>query len=90
MEKNTLSDLVDFKGIMLQKFETIAVSGTHLIIRYKDKETKCKINSNIDLVKGIVSNLNKLGLFNEEGIGSISILKSLAAFDKDYQSKLKN
>jgi hypothetical protein len=33
---------------------------------------------------------NKLGLFNQDGIGSISILKSFTAFDKEYQAKLKN
>ncbi|MBK6611760.1 MAG: hypothetical protein IPG29_13035 [Sphingobacteriales bacterium] len=49
--KSTIVELVDFKGIMLQKFETLEVNGSNLIIRYKDKEAKCKIKDNVDLVK---------------------------------------
>lgn len=90
MEKITISDIVDFKGIMLQKFETVDVVGNNLVIRYKDKEAKCKIIQNPDLVKTVISSLKKMNLFNEDGIGSISELKSLSAFDKEYQSQLKN
>jgi hypothetical protein len=94
MEKNTLSDLVDFKGLMLQKFDNLEVRENNLIIRYKENEAKCKIIDNLNLVEDIVLNLmnstNKIGLFNQDGTGSISILKSLTAFDKEYQAKLKN
>ena len=90
MEKSTITDLIDFKGIMLQKFEEAEIIGNSLQLRYKDKDAKCKIKSNVDLVKGIVSNLKKLDLFNEDGIGSVSELKSLSAFDKEYQAQLKS
>lgn len=89
MEKITISDLVDFKGIMLQKLDFLNVVGNNLIIRYKDKEAKCKISGNIELVKGIVSNLKKLDLFDDEGIGFVSELKLLSAFDKEYQAQIK-
>lgn len=90
IEKHTISDLVDFKGIMLQKFETVEVVGNNLVIQYKDKEAKCKIIQNPNLVNTVVSSLKKMDLFNDDGIGSISELKSLSAFDKDYQLQLKD
>ncbi len=90
MEKTTIADLVDFKGIMLQKFEKVEVIENTLHLTYKDKEAKCKIKGNIDLLKGIVSNLKNLDLFNEYEVGSVSELKSLSAFDKEYQAQLKN
>ncbi len=90
LEKTSLLDIIDFKGILLQKFQTVDVVGDNLVIRYKDKEAKCKIIQNPDLVKSVVSGIKKMDLFNEEGIGSISELKSLSAFDKDYQTQLKN
>jgi len=90
IEKQTISDLVDFKGVMLQKFETVDVISNNLVIRYKDKEAKCKIIQNPELVKQVVSSLKKFDLFNDNDIGNISELKSLSAFDKEYQSQLKN
>ena len=90
LEQDTLISLIDFKGIMLQKFETAEVVGNNLHLHYKDKEAKCKINGNVDLVKNIVSDLKKFDLLNEDGIGNVSNLKSLSAFDKVYQTKLKN
>lgn len=90
MEKSTIADLVDFKGIMLQKFEKVEVIENTLHLTYKDKEAKCKIKGNIDLLKGIVSNLKNLDLFNEYEVRSVSELKSLSAFDKEYQAQLKN
>lgn len=90
MEKQFFSDIIDFKGILLQKYETAEVIGNTLHLRYKDKEAKCKIKDNVDLVKGMVSNLKSLDLFNEDGIGSVSELKSLSAFDKEYQAQIKN
>mgnify|MGYP001194533899 CR=1 FL=1 len=90
IEKTIFSDLINFKEIMLQKFDSADVIGNILFIRYKDKEAKCKITQNPDLVKTVVSNLKKLDLFNEDGIGSISELKSLSAFDKEYQSQYKS
>jgi hypothetical protein len=90
LEQDTLSSFVDFKGVMLQKFDMVEVVGNNLIIHYKDKEVKCKIKDNPDLVKGIVSTLKKLELFNDDDIGNVSELKSLSAFDKAYQTQLKN
>jgi len=90
IEKDTLVSFIDFKGIMLQKFETVDVVGNNLVIRYKDKEAKCNITQNLDLVKLVVSGIKKMDLFNEDGIGHISELKSLSAFDKDFQTQLKN
>jgi len=90
MEKATIAGLVDFKGIMLQKFDTAEVIDDTLHLHYKDKEAKCKILDKVELIKGIVSNLKNVALFNEDGIGSISELKLLSAYDREYQAQLKN
>lgn len=90
MEKQYFSDIIDFKGIMLQKYDDIEVSGSNLIISYKGKETKCKILDQVELVKGIVTSLVKPVLINEGETGNVSVLKSLPAFDKEYQAQLKD
>jgi hypothetical protein len=90
LEKTVLNDLVDFKRIMLQKFDAAEIIGNNLHLHYKDKNAKCNINGDIDLVKYIISNLKKIDLFNENGIGSVSELKSLSAYDKEYQARLKS
>lgn len=90
MEKTIFSDLVNFREVLLQKFETLEIIGNNLIIHYKDKEAKCKIKENAEYVKSIISNFEKLSLFNEDGIGSVPELRSFSAFDKKYQTQLKN
>lgn len=90
MEEATLNDIIDFKGMMLQKFDNLLVIGNSLVIQYKDKEAKCKIIDGIEIVKGIVTNLKNYELLNEDGIGNVSELKTLSAFDRDYQAVLKN
>lgn len=89
-EKATISDLVDFKNVLLQSLDYVTVNGNQLIIRYKDKEAKCNIRDKAYLVKSIASSINKLELFNEYGIGSVNEFKSLSAFDKEYQKQLKS
>ncbi len=90
IEKDTLSSFVDFKGVLLQKFEKIEIQKNNFILHYKDKQAICPIKSNKEVVENILYNLPKIGLLNEEGIGSVSELKLLSAFDKDYQLRLKS
>jgi hypothetical protein len=74
---------------MLQKFDTIEVVGNNLVIHYKDKEVKCKIKGDAKRVVDITSTINKLELFTDD-TSSIAELKSLSAFDKVHQAKLKS
>ena len=90
IEKIKISDLADFKGIMLQKFDKLSIIDNNLIINYKDKEAKCRINDKQELIAGIVSNIQSFKLFDDQGIGNVSELKTLPALDKELQSKLKD
>lgn len=90
MENTIFSDLVNFHGVLLQKFEKLEVIGNYLLISYKDKEIKCKIKANVDYVENFIAHLKIENLFNEDGYGSVSELKSFLAFDIKYQLQLKN
>jgi len=90
IEDGTLSSIIDFKDVLLQKFDFVDLIGSNLIIRYKDKEAKCKLNQNPELVKIVIANINKLDILNEDGVGSVSDLKSMSAFDKELQEQIKS
>lgn len=87
MEDRTLSDLVDFKGVMMQKFDKMEVQGNNFILFYKDKQVKCKIKKDPETIKKAIK---QQGIFNEEHIGSILTLKEISVFDKDYQAQIKD
>ena len=90
LEKYTLDMFVDFKNVFIQKFDHIIVTGNKFIINYKGREVECQITQKQDLVKKIVTNMFGTELINEFGIGNISDLKSLPAYDIEYQYKLKD
>jgi len=87
MEKNILSDLVDFKNIMLQKFDQVEVIGNNLSIKYKEISIKCRITGNAEIVKKSLQNVSTM---IQEGIGNMSDLKEISAFDPEYQAQIKD
>ncbi|MBM2816845.1 MAG: hypothetical protein HW421_3607 [Ignavibacteria bacterium] len=89
LEDITLHELVDFKNILLQKFDNLEIIGNNLIICYKENEAKCKIKEKIEIVRRIVDNFKKNELLNDYS-GSVNDLKSMPAFDREYQAQLKD
>jgi len=90
MEKQVLSNIVDFSGVLLQKFDRIDVAGEHLVVKYKGKSVRCRVLKDIDSVKKITQMTALHGLLSNDGIGNVGELKSLSSFDSEEQAKLKN
>ena len=89
MEKQILSDIIDLKGIMQQKFDKIVVQNNHFIISYKEKTIKATIIKEHETVSEIVNSINKLGIL-DNGIGTLNDLKNISAFDHKFQKELKD
>lgn len=89
MEKQTFSDLVDFKNVMMQKFDNTEVNGNILIFHYKDNSIQCKILSNHKLVEQAIYNIGQGKMFNIKET-SITELKNTPVFDIQLQQQIKN
>ncbi|MBM3434620.1 MAG: hypothetical protein FJY07_00200 [Bacteroidetes bacterium] len=89
LENSTIANLVDFKGILQQKFDSAEVKGNDLVICYKANCIKCKITGNALLVnQTLYENLSSLT--DENGTGSITELKNLPVIDFEYQGQIKS
>lgn len=87
LENKTLDDLVDFSGVMVQKFDSLEIDNNYLVLIKDDEKKKCKIRENLDLVKKALEPGGEL--FGKEKI-VLSELKSLPVIDIESQKKLKN
>ncbi|MCJ7508549.1 MAG: Eco57I restriction-modification methylase domain-containing protein [candidate division Zixibacteria bacterium] len=91
LEEKTLSDVVDFSSVMVQKFDDVAVQGSNLILSKGDKKTKLKIRGKTGIVEqaiGLEFSNNKLKL--EDHKISLSELKSMPMIDFDKQKAIKD
>jgi len=87
-ETQKISDHVDFKGLMQQKFDKVEVIGSDLIIVYQDNLVKCNIKGNAALVQeNIRQQLS--ALFDDNKTGIISELKQLPVIDTKRQKQIK-
>jgi len=90
LEDIKLSDLVDFSGVMVQKFDSIKVENGNLVLLKDGKGSKCKISDKEDLIKKTIESISpKDKLFSDKMI-SLSALKELQVIDLDRQSAFKN
>ena len=91
LENVTLKDLVDFSGLMVQRFESLNVKDGDLVLGYNTKEYRQKIAcSKMEFVKHLISEKlcnNRLN-FGLSGI-TISELKNLEAIDFEEQKNIK-
>ena len=55
LEKVTLSDLIDFSGIMMQKFDNVLIEDNNLILINKGNRIECKIKNDVQLVSKIIN-----------------------------------
>lgn len=91
LEDIKLSDFVDFKKVLMQKFDNIKVEKNKLILSKDDKEIKLEIKNDVDLVKKMISDLvggNKLRL--EKIKISLSELKELPVINFKLRDKIKD
>jgi hypothetical protein len=91
LEKETLKDFVDFKDLMVQKFDNIEVRKNNLVVISNNKDYSCKIEKGQeDFVKKVISeNYFDNGLvFNRESI-TLQEFKNLEVIDFEAQAELK-
>ncbi len=89
LENFHLYDLVDFKGVLQQKFDSVEVQGNKFVICYKNNCVKCNINGNAVLLQQIIDE-NLSSLVDENGVGSISELKKLPVVNFPLQKQIKD
>lgn len=89
LENSTSTDLVDFKNLLQQKFDSVKVKGNDLVICYKENCIRCNITGNPALVQQTLAD-NLFSLTDENGIGSVSELKNLPVIDFTLQQEIKN
>lgn len=90
LEDINLSDLVDFSGVLMQKFDSVKVEGGNLILEKDDKEIKCEIQKDADLVKNTIKRIQQDKKLFKEGKVIFSELKNMPAIDFEKQKKIKD
>jgi len=91
LENVALKDLVDFNGLMVQRFNNVQVIGNELVLTFNNKNYHQKIEKDkIKFVEKLISEKfydNGL-IFNREEV-TLQELKDLEAIDFEQQEKLK-
>lgn len=84
LEKNTLSDHVDFSRVLIQKFNDAKIRGNNLVLISEDSEVMLPINSKTLSVVRAFEAIKK----SKKGM-TLSALKKMPVIDKWQQSYLK-
>jgi type I restriction-modification system DNA methylase subunit len=83
-EDKTMSDYVDFNGILIQKFDTVYLDEGSMIMKKDDTVIKRKIKAEGDFVK------NSLSTLELSKPVSLMQIKHLKVIDEDKQNMIKN
>jgi len=90
-EDLSLADLVDFTGILKQKFDKVYVEREKLGIEKEGEVVKLPIKKDASLISKVIeANYQKEGLGLEKQTITLSELMSLPVIDFDKQQKIKN
>lgn len=91
LEEKTLSDFVDFSGMLMQKFADVQVDGNALVLCHDNEKTELQIKGDTELVAGtITEKFGKEGLKLEKRRISLSELRNMQVIDFEKQAKLKD
>ena len=91
MEKVGLADLVDFSGVLRQKFDSVYVEKDKLVLEKGKEKTKLDIKKNKSLAEKIIEeNFEEKMLESGKRKISLSELKTLPAIDFDKQKQIKD
>jgi hypothetical protein len=91
LEENTLSDFVDFSGILMQKFDDVQVAGNTLVLVQDKQKMELQIKGDAELIAtAIARNAGTEGLKLEKRETSLSELRNLQVIDFEKQAKLKD
>jgi hypothetical protein len=85
-----LADLVDFSGLMVQKFDTLVVEGNYLTLIKNNEKKRWKIRENPELVKKVLKQRLPGGELFDKDVVALSELKPLPVIDIERQEKLKS
>ena len=90
IEEKTLSDFIDFSGLLVQKFCDIGIIKDYLYLKHNDKQIRLKIKNNLHLVENEVRRelIGEELKFDAPKI-SLNKIKSLPIIDFKRQEKLK-
>jgi hypothetical protein len=83
LEERRLSDIVDFAGIMTQKFDEARIEGDQLVLVKDDIQIKRKVNTDLAMVK------RHLELSDMSYGILLSDVRNIRITDTDLQQKLK-
>ncbi len=91
LEKVSLPDLVDFSGVLTQKFNKVDVDVEKLILKKDGEILKLPIKHDSSLVSKIIkANYNKEGIELDKQVIALSELQSLPIIDFDKQQEIKD
>ena len=91
VEEKSLSDFVDFSGLLMQEFDNVQVDGNTLILVHDNRETKLPIQGDIRLVANTIAKefgVKRMKL--EKRQISLPELRNLQVIDFEKQAKLKD
>ena len=90
LEEKTLSDFVDFSGVLMQKFDDVLLAGDTLVLIHDNQKTELQIKGDTGLIAGtIAEEFGARGLKLEKRRISLSELRNLQVIDFEKQAKLK-
>ena len=91
LEKVGLADLVDFSGVLRQKFDKVYVQKDKLVLEKGEEKIKLDIKKNKALVEKIIKeNFEQADLGLEKRKIALSELRSLLAIDSNKQNQIKD
>jgi len=91
LEEKTLSDFVDFSGVLVQKLDDVQVAGNTLVLVHDNRETKLPIQGDTGLIASTIAEwFGTGGLKLEKHQISLPELRNLQVIDFERQSQLKD
>ena len=91
LEEKTLSDLVDFSGVLVQKLDDVQAAGDTLVLVHDNRKIELLIKGDTKLVAGgIAGKFGKEGLKFEKHRISLSELRNMPVIDLERQAQLKD
>jgi len=91
LEEKTLSDFVDFSGVLMQRFADMQIAGDTLVLSHDGGKTELAIQGDTELVAStIAERFGTRGLKLEKYRISLFDLRNLQVIDFEKQAKLKD
>ena len=91
LERNNLCNLVDFSGVLKQRFDKVQVSGNKLVLEKDGEKIELQIKKDPSLVSKVIEeNFGQDGLGLENKTITLSELTSLPVIDFEKQKALKD